>query len=89
MVYYAIQKGKTGKGVTTFMGQRGLLEELTERTGCLYLSDLHLEKNHDAVKKAVSQIGKGTDPAQEWKDAFEYITGRRAAGTEEEIRRLF
>lgn len=72
------------------MRSKGLLDELTLKAGCLYMSDLHKPDKFEQIKKAVRAMEYGSYSGKEWKDAFEYIAGKMAEGsTEEEIRHLF
>lgn len=70
--------------------KKGILEELVELTGCLYLSDLHNLSENDKIKKAIESIKTEKYGVREWQEAFFYITGTRTdKGTEKEIRELF
>lgn len=55
--------------------QLGLLELLSVKTCCMYLSDLHRRENLPSVRSVI----RDTDPAlfslEEWNDAVRYITG--------------
>lgn len=55
----------------------GLLEYLSYKAGCMYLSDLHLPKNLWSVRIALRRVSPSLFGVEEWNDAVEYITGRR------------
>ena len=54
---------------------KDLLEELSARVGCPYLSDLRLECWHPILKIVLKDIKPEKYPLQMWNDAFSYITG--------------
>ena len=51
-----------------------LLETLSQKVGCIYLSDLHAPANRQAVLQAVRQVVSGKYSTQAWNDAACYIT---------------
>lgn len=69
---------------------KGILEELTRIVGCLYISDLHDSVRYADIKKALTSIETGCYSDREWREAYEYITGKRLGGeTEDQVRALF
>lgn len=52
-----------------------LIDDLYEKTGLEYLSDLHVRRNQRAVLTAVEQIQEGSYPKEDWVEAYQYITG--------------
>lgn len=72
------------------MRNKGLLDELAQKAGCLYMSDLHKPEKMEQVRRAVRAMDVGCYSGKEWKDAFVYITGKRTEeSSEDAIRRLF
>lgn len=51
-----------------------LLEVLQYKTGCMYLSDLHIPENTHLVLHAIKKINPEFFSLQEWTDAICYIT---------------
>lgn len=66
-----------------------LLETLSQRIGCTYLSDLHEPANQQAVLQAVQQIVSGKYSTQAWNDAACYITGEKCDFENEGTARKF
>lgn len=55
----------------------GLLEYLASGSGCMYLSDLHLDGYLSTIKRLISEIKPVKYSVWEWNDAVFYITGKR------------
>lgn len=55
-----------------------LLEYLQLKTGCEFMSDLHLPENFPLIRKIVKEISPKDYPITEWKDAINYITREKA-----------
>lgn len=55
----------------------GLLEQLSFRTGCMYLSDLHTPALLPLIQHAVRNISPQDYSLWEWNDAVHYITGQK------------
>lgn len=53
----------------------GLLDYLSFKAGCLYLSDLHDRRNLPYVQSAVLRVKPSLFGLEEWNDAARYITG--------------
>ena len=53
----------------------GLLEILSFKAGCIYLSDLRRPEFLPAVRRAVHTISTDRFSLWEWRDAVDYITG--------------
>ena len=53
----------------------GLLDYLSFKTGCTFLSDLHDRRNLPYVQSAVLRIQPSLFGLEEWNDAARYITG--------------
>lgn len=69
--------------------KKGLLEMLAGKTGCMYLSDLHIKKRLSYIYYAVSEIPAESYPLSEWESALRYIAGiDDTFHTEEEARAL-
>lgn len=70
--------------------KRGILEDLTRGVGCLYISDLHDTDRYAAIKNALGEIKTGCYNDREWREAYEYITGKKLGGeSEDQVRMLF
>lgn len=68
---------------------KGLLDELVELTGCLYMSDLHAYTGRK-ICKALESVEQNRYDSSEWREAYSYITGKKLKdGTEAEVRELF
>ena len=52
----------------------GPLEELTELTGVMYLSDLKIT-NYEIIRKELRKISPNKYTPHQWKDAAQYLTG--------------
>lgn len=55
----------------------GLLDYLAEKSGCMYLSDLHQNRYLQPVKLLVLHIFPTQYSISAWTDAVFYITGKR------------
>lgn len=55
---------------------RGLLEVLSQRAGCIFLSDLHTERAHHALAHLLPQIDAAQFSTAEWNEAVQYILSR-------------
>lgn len=53
----------------------GLLELLSFKTDCTYLSDLHQPDKLPLVRRALRNITPELFSLEEWRDAVAYITG--------------
>ena len=56
--------------------EKGLLETLADKIGCMYLSDLRQISNLAKIQKELKEIPHEKFPLREWNDAAEYITGK-------------
>lgn len=54
----------------------GLLDFLSFRAGCMYLSELHRPENRQLVQNAVLRLEPDLFTLGEWNDAVRYITGK-------------
>ena len=54
-----------------------LLDYLSAKAGCMYLSDLHRVNNFLAVHHALRELPPDTFSVKEWNDAVRYITGEQ------------
>lgn len=54
----------------------GLLEFIAEKSGCLYLSDLHSKCRAARIRNAIAVMCPSEYGAGEWCDAIGYITGK-------------
>ncbi len=67
----------------------GLLEYLSLRAGCLYLSDLPHPKYWFSIQHALRGLSPEWFSLKEWNDAAEYITRQnRSFETEEQARQF-
>lgn len=55
------------------MAQKGLLDELAGRVGCIYLSELREEKNRECVKVYLLDLIDKNYSLREWNDVVSYI----------------
>ena len=70
-------------------GDKELLEVLLRHTGYMYISDLRRQEAYKNIKSAVGGIGLQIYSADEWRNAYSYITGTTVSEeSEEEIRVL-
>ena len=53
----------------------GILDYLSFKAGCMYLSDLRERKTLPFVQNAVARIDPNLFSLEEWNDAVYYITG--------------
>ena len=64
-----------------------LLEEIAEKAGCLFMSDMHQAQKAKWILTAIRTIPHGAYSVYGWKQAAEYITGQGCTlDSEEEIR---
>ncbi|MCQ4640761.1 hypothetical protein NE647_10000 [Blautia coccoides] len=54
-----------------------LLDYLSTKAGCMYMSDLHQAKNFLAVHHALRELSPDAFAVKEWNDAVWYITGEQ------------
>ena len=52
----------------------GLLEYIAQKSGCEYLSDLHIYKERYYIRKTIVEIEPQLYSLREWTDAVCYIT---------------
>lgn len=70
--------------------KKGLLDEIAEITGYLYLSDLHDPCKFEVIQKSIDMVQYGSHSDEEWQQAFFYITGYKIDDeTEKAIRIRF
>lgn len=62
----------------------GLLEYISSKTDCMYLSDLHDPLYWSEIKKILREIDCRAYDLHEWNDAVSYLTGEPASFTEVE-----
>lgn len=55
----------------------GLLEYLSFKVGCMYLSDLRYSKHLYNIKHVLRSIDPNIYSLKEWNDAVNYITGEK------------
>ncbi|WP_294466738.1 hypothetical protein [uncultured Anaerofustis sp.] len=55
----------------------GLLEYLSFKVGCMYLSDLRYNENLYNIQHELRSIDPNIYSLKEWNDAVNYITGER------------
>ncbi|MCR2032919.1 hypothetical protein [Anaerofustis stercorihominis] len=55
----------------------GLLENLSFKVGCMYLSDLRYNENLYNIQHELRSIDPNIYSLKEWNDAVNYITGER------------
>ena len=64
----------------------GLLETLSEMSGCEWISDLHTEAGRCRLAARLYPAAVKGYGASEWREAYGYITGEQSQGeTSEEI----
>lgn len=54
---------------------QGLLEILSQKTGCMYISDLHRPELRPRIGYAARELTADEYSLKEWLDAICYITG--------------
>ena len=54
----------------------GLLENLSFKVGCMYLSDLRYNENLYNIQHELRSIDPNIYSLKEWNDAVNYITGK-------------
>lgn len=67
----------------------GLLELISFKTGCMYLSDLHQSHQLLFIQHAIREIPVEEFSLQEWNDAVEYITGEKVCFSGQKQAALF
>ena len=55
---------------------RGLLENLADRMGILYLSDLRMTCCWDRLAQQLAAVSAGEYSLAEWRDAIQYLLGK-------------
>ena len=66
-----------------------LLDELSEKAGCDYLSDLHDNRFAAQVLTAVATLDADAFSLSDWEDALHYITGeKKTVATPEEAKNV-
>lgn len=68
-----------------------LIDDLYEKIGLEYLSDLHVKRNQKSVLSAVKQISEASYPKEDWVEAYQYITGdyqQKSPGKAELLKKL-
>lgn len=55
------------------MAQKGLLDELADRAGFIYLSELHENKNRKIIKDILMDMAEKNYSLTEWNNAMSYI----------------
>lgn len=71
-----------GKGRFAIKGTQmkiNLLEYLSAKTGCLYLSDLHNLENRPFIQHCILEMDVFQFEAEEWNEAVKYITGQQVS----------
>lgn len=58
--------------------ERELLLELSERVGCMYLSDLSFISDIDVIKTELKKFSPQDFSVNQWNDAINYFTGENA-----------
>lgn len=71
MVKSTVKGGKFMSGTS----KSGLLEQIAEEVGCLYLSSLREVRLYPKIRKAVKRLEESEYSQHEWEDAVSYITG--------------
>lgn len=54
--------------------EKELLHILSERTGCMYLSDLKFIRDTQKIKSEVEKLSPQDFPVKQWNDAINYLT---------------
>ena len=55
----------------------GLLDELWDRVGCPYLSDLKNSVYTHAIRHALDALPPGAYTLRDWEDAAQYLAGQK------------
>lgn len=56
------------------MMEKELLHILSERTGCMYLSDLKFIRDTEKIKSELEKLSPQDFPVKQWNDAINYLT---------------
>lgn len=62
----------------------GLLEYISFKTGCVYLSDLHDPQYWSKIQRTLRKIDRRAYDLHEWNDAVSYLIGEPASFTDVE-----
>lgn len=54
--------------------EKELLHILSERTGCMYLSDLKFIRDTQKIKSELERLSPQDFPVKQWNDAINYLT---------------
>lgn len=54
--------------------EKELLHILSERTGCMYLSDLKFIRDSQKIKSELEKLSPQDFPVKQWNDAINYLT---------------
>ena len=54
--------------------EKELLHVLSERTGCMYLSDLKFIRDTQKIKSELEKLSPQDFPVKQWNDAINYLT---------------
>ena len=54
--------------------EKELLHILSERTGCMYLSDLKFIRDTQKIKNELEKLSPQDFPVKQWNDAINYLT---------------
>ena len=76
MLFGISERKRNGTKMNIREPSAGLLEEIAMRTGCMYISDLHMT-DILAIKQVFSSVDPAAYSLQEWEDAVLYITGHK------------
>ena len=58
-------------------GDIDLLEEIMERVGCFYMSDLHNPREYPMIRLAAEDLESENYSLHQWNDAVQYISGKK------------
>lgn len=56
--------------------EKELLLVLSEKAGCMYLSDLKYVADKSQIKSELEQLPPQDFPLEQWNDAVKYLTGQ-------------
>ena len=73
----AEQERETMEKIREGSGRTDLLEQLSARMGCQYLSDLRGTKRKDQCRAVLVEIPAEEYTTETWNDAIYYITGEK------------
>lgn len=68
-----------------------LIDDLYEKTGLEFISDLHVKRNQKVILSAVKKIPEASYSKEDWIEAYQYITGdykRKSPGKTELLKKL-